>query len=79
MEVVVKLWGNLGHYLPAYRGKFVIRRSARIGQTVQELVDELGLPGDLDVIIAVNEAVVQGTHVLEEGDEVALFRPSSGG
>jgi molybdopterin converting factor small subunit len=80
VEVTIKLWGNLGHYVPAYRGKFAVRRPLRAGQTVQELVDELGLPKDMDLMIAVNEMVVDDPSItLEEGDEIALFRPASGG
>ena len=79
MEVVIKLWGNLSYYLPAWRGKFLIRKSLQEGQTVRDLVNELGLPKEMDIIIAVNETVAEGSEVLQDGDEVALFRPTSGG
>jgi sulfur carrier protein ThiS len=79
LEVTIRLWGNLSHYLPEYRGRFVVRRSFIKGQTVREFVDEMGLPSGLDILISVNQCVAEGDHVLEEGDDIALFRPMSGG
>lgn len=81
MEIVVRLWGNIGYYLPEERGKFTVRRSLKKGQTVQDIVEGLNLPKDLDIIIAVNEKIIEGRyeHELKDGDEVTLFRPASGG
>jgi molybdopterin converting factor small subunit len=79
MEIVVRLWGNIGYYLPEERGKFTVRRSLKKGQTVQDIVEGLNLPKDLDIIIAVNEKIIEDRYELKDGDEVALFRPASGG
>ncbi len=79
MEIQIKLWGNIGYYLPERRGSFSLTRKLDEGTTVQRVVEELKLPGDLNFIITVNGRVIETEYVLQEGDEVALFRPFSGG
>jgi molybdopterin converting factor subunit 1 len=59
--------------------------SARDGATLRELVDGIvatyprlaGHRGSM--LLAVNEDIAQADRVLEEGDEVALLPPVSGG
>lgn len=81
MEIDIRLRGNISYYLPEGRGRFSLRKSFDEEKTVQEVVKELGLPKDLNHIVAVNGKVIE-TEIdrpLEDGDEVALFTPNSGG
>ena len=79
MEIVIRFWGNIGYFVPEARGKFSLRKSFDGRRTVQMLVEELSLPKDLNVVIAVNNRVVEDEYVLKDRDEVALFTPTSGG
>jgi len=79
VEIIIRFWGNIGYFVPQARGKFSLRKSFNGTKTVQMLVEELGLPKDLNFVIAVNNRVIEGEYVLRDRDEVALFTPTSGG
>jgi molybdopterin converting factor small subunit len=79
MEIEIKLWGNIAYYSPEARGKFSLKKSLDEGKTVQEVVEELRLPKDLNYILAVNGRTIETEYFLKDGDEVALFTPFSGG
>ncbi len=49
------------------------------GATAGSVRDSLGLPEGLRVAVAVNEAIVDGAHVLGPDDELALLPPVGGG
>ena len=79
MEIEIKLWGNIAYYLPEDRGRFSLRKSLDEGKTVQQLVEELRLPKQLNYIITVNGRAIETEYALKDGDVVALFAPFSGG
>jgi len=78
VEIEIKLWGNIGYYLPEGRGRFSLKKSLDKETTVQEVVKGLELPRDLYFIITVNGRVIETEYVLRDGDEIAFFRPFSG-
>jgi len=47
------------------------------GQVWKEVVGNIPMPGN--TLIAVNQAYVNASQVLREGDEVAFFPPVTGG
>jgi len=49
------------------------------GETVAEVLDRLGLPGDQEMILLVNDLHARKGRVLEEGDVVHIFPSLSGG
>jgi len=79
MEIEIKLWGNIGYYLPEGRGTFSLKKSFDKEKTVREVVEELRLPKELHYVITVNGRVVNAEYVLKDKDEIALFRAVSGG
>lgn len=79
MEIGIRLWGSIPYYLPEGRGKFYVKKSVEPGTTVQELVGELNLPKELYFLTTVNGRTIEGEYTLQEGDEVDLFLPTSGG
>ncbi len=79
MEIEIKLWGNIAYHSPEARGRFSLKKSVDEGKTVQEVVEELRLPKGLNYIITVNGMAIEAEYFLKDGDEVALFAPSSGG
>jgi sulfur carrier protein ThiS len=79
MEVEVKLFGNLGHYLPDGANRFAFRQSLSDGATVQDMLAALKLPEEMSIIAIVNGMQVEKDHILKDRDEVNVFRPSGGG
>jgi sulfur carrier protein ThiS len=79
MEVEVKLFGNLGHYLPDGGNRFSFRQSLSEGATVQDMLAAMKLPEGMSIIAIVNGMQVDKDHVLKDRDEVNVFRPSGGG
>ena len=79
MEVEVKLFGNLGHYLPDGGNRFSFRQSLVEGATVQDMFALLRLPEEMSIIAIVNGMQVDKDHILKDHDEVNVFRPSGGG
>ncbi|MGD0486364.1 MAG: MoaD/ThiS family protein [Syntrophorhabdales bacterium] len=79
MHVAVRLFGNLGHYLPEGGNRFSFMKSLEDGTTVQEMLSSLSLPKELPVIVIVNGRRVEAECVLKDGDEVNVLRPSGGG
>jgi sulfur carrier protein ThiS len=79
MEVEIRLFGNLGHYLPDGGNRFAFRQSLDDGATVQDMLTALKLPPDMAIITIVNGMQVTTEHVLKDQDEVNIFRPSGGG
>jgi sulfur carrier protein ThiS len=79
VDIEIRLWGSISYYLPEGRGKFFLTKSVEPGTTVQKLVEGLNLPKQLYFLITVNGRTIENDYTLEEGDEVALFQPTSGG
>ncbi len=79
VEIEIKLWGNIAYHSPEAKGRFSLKKSLDEGKTVQEVVEELKLPKDLNYIITVNGRTIEAEYFLKDGDEVALFTPFSGG
>jgi sulfur carrier protein ThiS len=79
MDVEVKLFGNLGHYLPDGGSRFSFQLTLDEGSTVEEMLANLKLPQEMSVVAIVNGMQVSRDHVLKNGDDVNVFRPSGGG
>jgi sulfur carrier protein ThiS len=79
VQVAVRLFGNLGHYLPEGGNRFSFMKSLDDGTTVQKMLSRLSLPKELPVIVIVNGRRVEAECVLKDGDEVNVLRPSGGG
>lgn len=79
MEITIRLWGSIPYYLPEGAGKFLLTKSVEPGTTVQKMVEELSLPKQIYFLITVNGRTIESEYTLQEGDEVALFQPTSGG
>lgn len=77
MRVSVHLHGILRDLLPpGSKGRGVVELPA--AATVADLLAALGI--ERRVIVAVNgRARVDGTHALEDGDQVVIYTPVGGG
>jgi sulfur carrier protein ThiS len=79
MEIEIRFWGNIGHYLPEGNNRFSITRSLDKDTTVQEVVKKLKLPKELPIIITVNGRRVDTGCVLKDRDVIAFFSSTGGG
>ncbi|HEY7870258.1 MAG TPA: MoaD/ThiS family protein [Methylomirabilota bacterium] len=79
MKVAVHLMATLGAYLPpGARGDRVVL-DVPAGTTVDQVVDSLRIPPELERLTVVNGHDVGPGQVLAEGDVLSLFPPLSGG
>jgi sulfur carrier protein ThiS len=78
MKVEIKLFGNLGHYLPDGGNRFSFQQLLNEGATIQDMLNLLKLPEDIAIIAIVNGMQVGKDHILKDRDEVNVFRPSGG-
>lgn len=79
MVVEVKMFGNIGQYLPERGNRFSYTRHFDEKATVEQLLRELSLPEEMHVLVVVNGRRVDNQHVLRDRDEVILFSPAEGG
>ena len=81
IDVQVKMFMNFRKYLPADTrdGRTVV--SVEEGATLQDLMGNLGIPGDEQGTAVINGISygVADTQVLRDGDVVSFFSPVAGG
>lgn len=75
VQIELKLFVTLAGYLPENAGNHEIKE----GQTIDDLIQDLGIPRELVKLIFVNGKKQESTYVLQDGDRVGLFPPVGGG
>lgn len=82
MTIELRLFGELGEYMP----EGVTGRRARIeipdNLTVMGLIDHLGIPFEADegmIVVAINDEVADLYAPLPEGSVISMFPPLAGG
>ena len=75
VQIELKLFVTLAGYLPENAGNHEIKE----GQTIDNLIQDLGIPRELVKLIFVNGKKQESTYVLQDGDRVGLFPPVGGG
>ena len=79
LQIQIRLFGNLGSYLPEGLNRSAFTKVLESETTVQEVVEELNIPGEIFFIVVVNGMRVSPDYVLKDGDELNMFRPTGGG
>ena len=79
MKVELNLYATLARYLPAEASAGSGMLDVSPGITVNELLDQLGIPADLVKLIFINGTHANGDAVLKEGSRVGVFPPVGGG
>ena len=84
MNVTFKLFASLGDYLPAsVRPGNEMPLPLAEGATITQLIEPFGLPPKLVHLVLVNGKYIapeqRATHVLQDGDVLAIWPPIAGG
>ena len=82
ISIIVKLFGPLREFHPEKdTGDTSKSFEYKLpeGNTVQDLMDEIGLPRDDVKIVFINNKKVTFDTVLNDNDEVGIFPPIAGG
>ena len=77
MRIAVELFGLPAGHGPGSRGAFPLEIDA--GATASRLIERLGLPPELPLMVLINGQRVDTGHPLNDGDEVFIFSPVAGG
>lgn len=79
MKIQVLLFAQMRDVFKTDQLEIEVAESATVGDVVESLMaDRSAIPG-LPIRFAVNEAFVQESHRVSEGDRLALIPPVSGG
>ena len=77
MQVHVDTYANLRQYAPAGRGSFDLTLDA--GATVKSVIEALGIPRAVKMVLLVNGRRAAEDTRLETADRITLFPPIEGG
>lgn len=80
MIVIVKFFGILQEQVPAKEKRVQIRTGMTVGNIYRTLSKSFPEKRFLPkILFAVNQEFVKSSHILKDGDELALIPPMSGG
>jgi len=72
-KITVKLFASLTKFKPAHAENSSFEMSVKPGDTVKQLVIDLGMPPEKVKVISVNQKIVKSDCQLSDGDLVNLF------
>ncbi len=75
MGIEIKLFATLAKFLPDNADDFPVEE----GETIQSLVDKLGLPEKDVTLMFINSLRSDRDSEVKDGDRVGLFPPVGGG
>jgi len=78
-EIEIRLFAGLRKYNPKDPEEQRFDKEIPPGTTVQDLIDELGIPEQKAKLIFVNNLRRDRDYEFEEGDRVGIFPPVAGG
>jgi sulfur carrier protein ThiS len=84
MHITFKLFATLTDYLPTdARRSNLVELEVQEGQTITQIIQPFGLPEKLVHLVLVNGTYIapenRSTHVLVDGDVLAIWPPIAGG
>jgi sulfur carrier protein ThiS len=79
MKIQVKLFATLGRFSPGGLPGTPFAVELKMGATLQDLVNQLGLPAEETKVTFVNGIVKTPDYVLKPGDDAGIFPPIGGG
>ena len=83
MDITVKLFGGLRHFLPAGSGFNSCVIEVESGSSLQALLDKTPVPRDQAYMVLLNDSKIAEDQYddtpLQEGDDLVLLPPIKGG
>lgn len=83
MEIPVKLFGALRHYLPAGSGFNSCTVTVEDGANLDNLLDKVPVPRDQSYMVLLNDTKISQEQypdtAIQDGDDVVLLPPIKGG
>jgi sulfur carrier protein ThiS len=79
MKIQVKLFATLSRFSPGGLPGTPFEVELKEGATLQDLVDQLGIPAEETKVAFVNGIVQTLGYVLQSGDDTGIFPPIGGG
>jgi sulfur carrier protein ThiS len=84
MDITFKLFATLTDYLPPHaRRSNVMNMEVDDGATIAQIIEPFGMPDKLVHLVLVNGTYIQpearASHVLSDGDVLAIWPPIAGG
>ena len=84
MNITLKLFASLGDYLPASaRPGNEMPLPVAAGASISQVIEPFALPPSMVHLVLVNGRYIdpaqRATHVLQEGDVLAIWPPIAGG
>lgn len=83
MDISVKLFGGLRHYLPVGSSFNACTINLDQGANLVNLLDKVPVPGDKPYLVMLNDIKISQEQyaqtVIQDGDDVVLLPPIKGG
>ncbi|TSE34998.1 sulfur carrier protein ThiS [Tepidimonas charontis] len=83
MPVTLKLFATLSDHLPPQARQNQVELDWAVGQSVQAVIDHLGLPPKLVHLVLVDGVFIpppqRATRLLKDGEALAIWPPIAGG
>lgn len=83
MQVTIKVFGKLRHYMPAGNTTGIYQINFNQGETLQQLLDKLPLPGGRPFLVIHNDNKIDASQLsstaIDETDDIIVLAPVKGG
>jgi|TARA_B110000977_G_C10851505_1_gene406011 molybdopterin converting factor small subunit len=83
MQITIKVFGKLRHYMPAGRSAGNYLLNFKLGETLEQLLKKLPLPKDRPYLVLHNDNKIDLDQLsltpISENDEIIVLAPVKGG
>jgi molybdopterin converting factor small subunit len=79
VKITLKLFATFRDFLPSHEGRSALGMDVDERETVETLLQALGVPDDLPRIVLINGCYASEDHRFADGDVVSVFPPLIGG
>jgi molybdopterin converting factor small subunit len=79
MTITIRLFSDMKKYLPGVSEGDHRELDLDSGSTIGQLKRMLGIPGEKDCVVTVNDTNRKDEHVLDDKDTVKIFPTAMGG
>jgi sulfur-carrier protein len=77
--IKLRLYASLAALLPSGSSGHSCEMEIEEGTSIEQLLDRLNIPASMPKIVFVNGLHAKDNHMVQTGDEIAVFPPIAGG